>query len=331
MTVRVAAIDLGTVTARLLLAEVDGEGGGIRELGRFLRITHLGEGLLATGSIGEAALARELAACRDFLAEMDAVSRRDGRPFERTVAVATSAMRDARNASEVCGALRGLGLHVEVIDGLREARLSFLGTLSGFPAEGGPSMPTDGPVLTIDVGGGSTELVLGSVETGKEGARPRILKGRSFDTGSRRVTDRFLKSDPPTAEEMASADRWLVQQMQGYFEGSDAAPRKAIAVAGTATSAVSVRDGTAEYDPWKVHGATVTQGELDAVLDALAGMPLSRRRRCTGLEPGRAPVILGGLMALRTVLRLADMEAFTVSETDILQGIALDAVCPFAA
>jgi exopolyphosphatase/guanosine-5'-triphosphate,3'-diphosphate pyrophosphatase len=335
MTVRVAAIDLGTVTARLLLAEVDRESCGIRELGRHLRMTHLGEGLFATGAIGEAAIARERAACRDFLATIDAVGRQDGRPFEKVVAVATSAMRDAHNGGEVCGALRDLGLHVEIIDGLREAQLSFYGTLSGFSveSEGGRTMPAEGPVLTVDVGGGSTELVLGSVgkhEQGERGACPRILKLRSFDTGSRRVTDRFLHSDPPTAEEMASADRWLARQMRQFFEQPDTKPGKVIAVAGTATSVVSVRDRMRDYDPWKVHGATVTRDELDTVLDELAGMPLSRRRLCTGLEPARASVILGGLMALRAVLRLADRDAFTVSETDILQGIALDAVCPFA-
>jgi exopolyphosphatase/guanosine-5'-triphosphate,3'-diphosphate pyrophosphatase len=360
---RLAAVDLGTVTARLLIADVAGgpgaEDGRIHELERHMRITHLGEGLERTGLIGAAAIERERAACADFLAAIKAVGCRDGRPVERVVAVATSAMRDARNSGEVRGALAAAGLEVEVISGRREAQLSFLGTLSGFCADGvhdaggmrggrAASGARDGratrdgqaahaahalgdgqaahavrdgqAVLVVDVGGGSTELICGVAS-----ASPAILTEHSFDIGSRRMTDRFLAADPPSAEGIAQAAAWARQEMQGFFAALEQKPQSLIAVAGTATTAVTVRDGMTEYDPWKVHGARVTAGELDKMLNELAELDLARRSRCAGLEPARAPVIVGGLITLRTVLALSGLGSFTVSETDILHGILLDA------
>jgi exopolyphosphatase/guanosine-5'-triphosphate,3'-diphosphate pyrophosphatase len=360
VTTRLAAIDLGTVTSRLLIADVADD--GIHELERHMRITHLGEGLNETGVIGAAALERERAACRDFLAAIRAVERREGRPVERVVAVATSAMRDARNSDEVCDALAAEGLEVEVITGIREARLSFAGTLSGFFADGAPSgdgAPGRGVapggdgardrrgvasgggdahsrgvarnalagrvVLTVDVGGGSTELICGVLEGSRE---PRVLSEHSFNIGSRRLTDRFLTDDPPSAEDMSRAGAWVRDETREYFASLEQKPELMIAVAGTATSVVSVRDRLAEYDPWKVHGSWVAAGELDKVLYDLAKLDLSRRARCVGLEPGRAPVILGGLITLRAAQELVGLDSFMVSETDILHGILL-AATPF--
>jgi exopolyphosphatase/guanosine-5'-triphosphate,3'-diphosphate pyrophosphatase len=345
VTARLAAIDLGTVTSRLLIADVADD--GIHEFERHMRITHLGERLNETGVIGAAALERERMACRDFLAAIQAVERREGRPVERVVAVATSAMRDACNSDEVCDALAVEGLEVEVITGIREARLSFAGTLSGFSADAalrgdgasGRGDTHDGDsaldrrgvarnalagrvVLTVDVGGGSTELICGVIEGPRE---PHILSEHSFNIGSRRLTDRFLTDDPPSAEDMSCAGAWVRDEMREYFASLEQKPELMIAVAGTATSVVSVRDGLAEYDPWKVHGSWVLAGELDKVLNNLAKLDLSRRARCVGLEPGRAPVILGGLITLKTVQELAGLDSFMVSETDILHGILLDA------
>jgi exopolyphosphatase/guanosine-5'-triphosphate,3'-diphosphate pyrophosphatase len=317
VSARLAAVDLGTVTARLLIADVDSE--GIHELERHMRITHLGEDLDKTGRIGAAAIDRERAACAEFLEAIDAVGHSDGRPVERVLAVATSAMRDAANSHEVLDALASVGLAVEVISGSREACLSFLGTLSGFCTD----EVTDGvPVLSVDVGGGSTELILGVVEGS---GRPRILKEHSFDIGSRRVTDRFLRSDPPSDDEIECARAWAEQTTCGYFAGLEPKPQLMIAVAGTATSVVSVRDKMVSYDPWKVHGACVAVGQLNKVLNKLAELDLGRRRHCVGLEPGRASVIVGGLITLQAVLKQTGLGSFTVSETDILQGILLDA------
>jgi exopolyphosphatase/guanosine-5'-triphosphate,3'-diphosphate pyrophosphatase len=350
VTTRLAAIDLGTVTSRLLIADVTDD--GICELERHMRITHLGEGLSETGVIGAAALERERAACRDFLAAIRAVEQREGRAVERVIAVATSAMRDARNSDEVCDALAEEGLEVEVITGIREARLSFSGTLSGFSGDGvlsgggvlsgdgtmseggahgegatcnasaGKRQATGQPVLTVDVGGGSTELICGVLEGSQ---KPHILSEHSFDIGSRRLTDHFLAGDPPSVEDMSRAGTWVRDQMREYFTSLEQRPELMIAVAGTATSVVSVRDRLAQYDPWKVHGSRVSAAELDKVLYDLAKLDLRQRERCVGLEPGRAPVILGGLITLRVVQELAGLDSFVVSETDILQGILLDA------
>jgi exopolyphosphatase/guanosine-5'-triphosphate,3'-diphosphate pyrophosphatase len=317
MSTRLAAIDLGTVTARLLVADVDSS--GIVELERGMRITHLGEDLAKTGMIGGSAIEREVAACREFLAAVEAWGRRDGRPVDGVVTMATSAMRDARNSRDVCDALSAIGLDVEIISGGREARLSFTGTISGFLDD---TAMKGQPVLTADVGGGSTELILGMVDNARE---PHILKARSFDIGSRRVTDRFLRDDPPSATGVARAIAWTKDEMRGYFADLTHSPRAMIAVAGTAVSAVSVREAMEDYDPWKVHASTVTMAELDKVLYELAKLDLAARKAHIGLEPERASVIVGGLLVLHVVLELVGLDSFTVSETDILHGMLLDA------
>ncbi|MDR0347510.1 MAG: hypothetical protein LBH56_03965 [Coriobacteriales bacterium] len=354
---RIAAIDLGTVTARLLIADVDVSNANrssatnpnvsivtpnnpnnlnlnptnpnstnpnstpipipnnpIHEIERRMRITHLGEHLAETGVISPAAIERERAACKDFLSTIRAVEARDDRPVERIVAVATSAMRDARNSAEVCAALADVGLTVEVIGGLREAQLSFSGTLSGFVTTSEQS------VLTVDVGGGSTEILLGTLAPARP---PRILREQSFDIGSRRLTDCFLPNDPPSAEDIAQAEAWVYKGMRPFFSNFECRPAAMIAVAGTATTVVSVRDKMAVYDPWRVHGSRVEAEELAKVLNDLAKFDTEQRAACVGLEAGRAPVIIGGLITLRAVLNLAGLTSFLVSETDILHGLIL--------
>lgn len=323
---RLAAIDLGTVTSRLLIADVDEA--GIHELERHRQITHLGEGLVETGRISSAAIEREVAACKEFLAAIASRNACDERPVKRLIAVATSAMRDASNSEGVRAALREIGLDVTVISGEREAQLSFLGTLSGFVGEGRVPVAQE-PVLcyrsvmTVDVGGGSTEVILGSL--GGNPPIPSIRREHSFNIGSRRVTDRFLPSDPPSPTELRRAQAWIRNETQDYFAGIEVQPESMIAVAGTATTVVSVRDSLVEYDHRKIHGSVVTAVELDKIVNKLAKLNLEQRKQCKGLEPGRAPVIIGGLLTLQTSLELSGLNEFTVSETDILQGILLDA------
>ncbi|MDR1184859.1 MAG: hypothetical protein LBK67_08690 [Coriobacteriales bacterium] len=348
---RLAAIDLGTVTARMLIADVDvgemgstaannsssnsssssygvetrsGRYGRIRELERHMRITHLGEGLDETGMIGASAIAREVAACRDFNAAIEAIERRDNCSVDAVMAVATSAMRDARNSDEVLDALRGVGIDVEVIAGVREAELSFRGALSGFI---GDDAFSDRSLLGVDVGGGSTEIILGTINgvNKSDANQPRVLLEHSFNIGSRRVTDRFLYSDPPTSEELSRARTWIRDEMAPCFKSFEIRPQILIAVAGTASTTVSVRDAMVDYDPWKVHGSQVTRDELNEVVNELAKEGIAQRRSHVGLEPGRASVIVGGLVVLQTVLELTGLNSFIASETDILQGILLDA------
>lgn len=304
---RYAAIDIGTVTCRMLVVDV-GES-GLHELTREYAITNLGEGVDATGELKPEAIGRVVRAIDGFLAVRDSLSTSD-HPVVRTVAVATSAARDARNAAEFAARLRERGIELSVIPGSREAALSFSGASIDFSGE---------RLMVVDVGGGSTEVVMG---TG--GAEP--LCAHSFNVGCRRVTEKFLASDPPAPEELARARAWIREQMASWFadQAKEAASlERVVAVAGTATTVVSIRDRMETYDSSRVHKARVSRQELLEVYERLAALPLSARKQVVGLDPKRAPVMVAGLLILLEVLDFAGIDAFTVSETDILHGITL--------
>lgn len=304
---RYAAIDIGTVTCRMLVVDV-GES-GLHELTREYVITNLGEGVDATGELKPEAMERVVRAIDGFLAVRDSLSTPDY-PVVRTVAVATSAARDARNAAEFAARLRERGIELSVIPGSREAALSFSGASIDFSGE---------RLMMVDVGGGSTEVVMG---TG--GAEP--LCAHSFNVGCRRVTEKFLASDPPAPEELVRARAWIREQMASWFadQAKEAADlERVVAVAGTATTVVSIRDRMETYDSSRVHKARVSRQELLEVYERLAALPLSARKNVVGLDPKRAPVMVAGLLILLEVLDFAGVDAFTVSETDILHGITL--------
>ena len=173
--------------------------------------------------------------------------------------------------------------------------------------------------MVVDVGGGSTEVVMGV-----GGAEP--LCAHSFNVGCRRVTEKFLASDPPAPEELAQACAWIREQMASWFadQASEAASlERVIAVAGTATTVVSIRERMETYDSSRVHKALVSRQDLLEVYERLAALPLSERMQVVGLDPKRAPVMVAGLLILLEVLDFAGIDAFTVSETDILHGITL--------
>ena len=304
---RYAAIDIGTVTCRMLVVDVDES--GLHELAREYAITNLGEGVDATGELKPEAIDRVVRAIDGFLAVRDSLSTPD-HPVVRTVAVATSAARDARNAAEFAARLRERGIELSVIPGSREAALSFSGASIDFSGE---------RLMVVDVGGGSTEVVMGM-----GGAEP--LCAHSFNVGCRRVTEKFLASDPPVPEELAQAQAWIREQMASWFadQAKEAASlERAIAVAGTATTVVSIRERMETYDSSRVHKARVSRQELLEVYERLAALPLSERKQVVGLDPKRAPVMVAGLLILLEVLDFAGIDAFTVSETDILHGITL--------
>lgn len=304
---RYAAIDIGTVTCRMLVVDV-GES-GLHELTREYAITNLGEGVDATGELKPEAIGRVVRAIDGFLAVRDSLSTSD-HPVVRTVAVATSAARDARNAAEFAARLRERGIELSVIPGSREAALSFSGASIDFSGE---------RLMVVDVGGGSTEVVMG---TG--GAEP--LCAHSFNVGCRRVTEKFLASDPPAPEELARARAWIREQMASWFadQAKEAASlERVVAVAGTATTVVSIRDRMETYDSSRVHKARVSRQELLEVYERLAALPLLARKQVVGLDPKRAPVMVAGLLILLEVLDFAGIDAFAVSETDILHGITL--------
>ena len=305
---RYAAIDIGTVTCRMLVADVAADG-AITELAKEYAITNLGEGVDASGLLSRAAMDRVLAAVDRYLVVRDALAE-PGRPVT-TIAMATSATRDAANGAEFVALLAERGVTLAVIPGQREAALSFLGASSGFPGE---------DVAVVDIGGGSTEVV-----AGRAGAEPAMA--RSFDVGCWRMTERFLASDPPTAAERAAARAWAHDEMAPYFADLRAAVGvgRMVAVAGTATTVVSVREAMASYDSARVHRAFVSVADLRAVAERLEELPLTERERVVGLDPGRAPVIVAGMVILEEVLALMGLPGFTVSESDILDGMVLEA------
>lgn len=304
---RYAAFDIGTVTCRMLIADVDAQG-HLHECDREYAITNLGEGVDATGVLKPEAMQRVAQAITQFQAILATYNAPD-HPIVGTCAVATSAARDARNAAEFRTLIEATGVPLAVIPGKREAALSFAGASSDFAGE----------IMVVDIGGGSTEVIVGAA-----GSTPAYA--HSFDIGCRRVTEKFLHSDPPTPEELQTARTWIIEGMQPYFEdlqSRGAAPECLVAVAGTATTVVAVRDRMEVYDTARVHKAVVSRAQLDAVTAQLL-VPLAQRRCVVGLDPGRAPVIVAGMLILQAVLDLAHMDAFTVSETDILHGIILD-------
>lgn len=308
---RYAAIDIGTVTCRMLVADIDEEG-LLRELDREYAITNLGEGVDASGVLRPEAMSRVLDAVARYQEVLSGFER-SGRPVQVT-AVATSAARDARNAGEFERLLAERGIELAVIPGSREAALSFAGASCDFLGE---------RLLVVDIGGGSTEVV-----AGRAGGDP--VRARSFDIGCRRVTEKFLASDPPSDCELERARQWTREGMRPLFEELRASGfflDRLVAVAGTATTVVAVRERMRVYDTARVHKALVTRTDLDAVSERLQSVALSERERIVGLDPGRAPVIVAGMVILQTVLDLAGVDSFTVSESDILHGIVLDAAC----
>lgn len=306
---RFAAVDIGTVTCRLLVADVDEA--GVHEVQRAHAITNLGEGVASSGVLLDAAMQRVFDQMERFKGIVEGC-RDEAHPDIPVVAVATSAARDARNSDEFTAQLAARGIELSVIPGEREAELSFKGASSSFPRE---------PLFVVDVGGGSTEVIAGTA-----GEAPRFR--RSFDIGCRRVTELFLQADPPAPSELSRAHAWAVEAFAPFFaeiRASEFAPRVMAAVAGTATSVVAMHLGLVRYDAERVHLTSIDRGVLDALTEKTAALTVARRREIPGLEPDRAPVIVAGLVILQAVLDAAGMDSFTVSETDILHGIVLDA------
>ncbi|WP_294162068.1 Ppx/GppA phosphatase family protein [uncultured Senegalimassilia sp.] len=307
---RYAAIDIGTVTCRMLVADVDAAG-AIHEVDREYAITNLGEGVDAAGVLAPAAISRTVETVGGYCAVRDRLTEQ-GAPIVKTVAVATSASRDAENSDEFVQRLAKLGVVLSVIPGSKEAGLSFSGASCDFPGQ---------DLMVVDIGGGSTEMVVG-----RAGQAPAWA--HSFDIGCRRVTEKFIRTDPPASDELDRAREWVSQQLArrlGEAGKAGITPERLVAVAGTATTVVAVRDQMRVYDSTKVHKALVTRQQLDRQYAELAAMPLEQRSQVVGLDPGRAPVIVAGLVIMQAVMDAVGVDGFTVSETDILHGIILDA------
>jgi exopolyphosphatase/guanosine-5'-triphosphate,3'-diphosphate pyrophosphatase len=299
---RVGAIDIGTNTTRLLVAEL-GADGELRELERRTAITRLGEGVDAHGRLRADAVAR----VRECLQDYRALAR--GLEAERVLAAATSAVRDAENGEEfLAGIASDFDLEARLLRGEEEALLAFRGATA--------SRSLDRPVLVVDIGGGSTELVLGDAA----GARFHV----SLDVGAVRLTERFLHGDPPQPAEVERAERearaLIVRHVPPGVLREAAA---AIGNAGTITTIAALAQRLPRYERERVHGYRIARQEIERQLEWLASLPLAERRRIPAMEPERAPVIVGGAVVLREVLDAFRLDEIEASELDILDGIAL--------
>jgi len=312
---RVAAIDCGTNSIRLLVAELTERHDGtfdLRDLHRETRIVRLGQGVDSTGRLAPEAIERTKAALADYTI----AARRKG--VERTRMVATSATRDASNREEFFAMTREvLGVEAEVITGDEEARLSFTGAV-------GEQDPDDGPFLVVDVGGGSTELVLGTWD----GVRADVISAKSVDIGCVRITERTLKSDPPTPGEIADADALAGEVLAGALDVVDVSKAKTwIGVAGTVTTLSAVAQGLSEYDSERTHLSRLSQADIERLTAELLSVDHATRAANPVIHPGRVDVIGGGSVIVRALARelaaRGGPDGLVISEHDILDGIAL--------
>jgi exopolyphosphatase/guanosine-5'-triphosphate,3'-diphosphate pyrophosphatase len=287
-----------------LIADVDRESGGLRELSRRSRVTRLGDGVDSQGSLSQAAMERVFATLDEYRAEIEA------QECEANLAVLTSAVRDAANGADFAARVRDeYGLDARVLSGDEEAQLTFLGAMSGRPT---PEEPT----VVIDIGGGSTEFVVGrGHEAGFHVSLP---------VGVVRMSERHIHTDPPDpAELQALAEDVREILTRGLPAKERDAVRYGIAVAGTATSAAAMDQELDPYDPARVHGYALMLATVELLLARLADMTESQRREVVGLDPSRAPTIVAGMIVLSEALRAFDLEQVEVSDHDILHGGAL--------
>ena len=304
---RIAVVDIGTNSTRLLICDRE-DGRVTDELERRSSVTRLGAGVDADGRLGQEALARVYTTLDEYRELID----RDGAAV--AIAVLTSAVRDAANGQEFADSVKQrYGLDPHVISGDEEARLTFLGATS----ERDPDDRT--PTVVIDIGGGSTEIVIG---TGRD-----VTFHVSTQAGVVRQTERHIHQDPPTERELDETREDARQTLGGGVpENQRRAVERAIAVAGTATSLGAIAQALEPYDPDKVHGYRLTRQQCEQILERLASLPLEERRQVAGLHPDRAPTIVAGVIILVEVLALFGLEEVEISEHDILRGAALGLV-----
>jgi exopolyphosphatase / guanosine-5'-triphosphate,3'-diphosphate pyrophosphatase len=301
---RVAAVDCGTNSIRLLVADVDAS--HLTEIDRRLEIVRLGQGVDKTGRLDPAALARTFTSCRAYAKEIEQLG------VERVRFVATSASRDAENRSEFVAGIREiLGVTPEVISGEEEARLSFAGATRSLRAT---AAAHPSAYLVVDIGGGSTEFVLGE---------DAVHAARSVDIGCVRLTERHLRTNPPTTAQVAAARADIAQAID---QAAGAVPlahvRTLVGLAGSVTTVAAIALGLDTYDPTRIHHTVISSADVRRVSDDLLRMTHQERAALPVMHPGRVDVIGAGALILAEIVDRVGVDEVVVSEHDILDGIA---------
>ena len=297
---RVAVIDVGTNSTRLLVADEQQE--GFRSLERRMIVTRLGQGVDSRRILAPEALQRTLSVIADYAAICGEYG------VQRLRVTGTSAVRDAHNRDEVFDGVRTLtGQEPELLTGDEEATATFLGACA--------ELDPDEPKLVVDIGGGSTEFIVGAE------APERLI---SIDIGCVRMLEKFLRSDPPTAEELAEMREYVDAELERVKEVLQA-PRgsRLIGVAGTVTQLATLKAGLPVYDPDVTHHAVLTHGDVRRLARRLTSLPFAQRQRVKALEAGRVDVIVPGAHILLYVMEAFDAAEVLVSEKDILDGLVL--------
>ncbi len=321
MTCRVAAVDCGTNSLRLLLADVDPDRAGLTDVARRMEIVRLGQGVDKTGRLAPEALARTIAVLRDYA---DIIA---GSGAQAVRMVATSATRDADNAAEFVHLVKEvLGVAPEVLTGAEEAVLSFTGATAELAAG-----PDGGPFLVADIGGGSTEFVLGAAATaaavgGSAGPAetPRLpVHAISVNVGCVRITERHLHGDPPTGQEVAAATADIDAALDAVAAAVPVRQaRTLIGLAGSVTTVAAIAMGLPAYDAARIHHARVSAADVHAVTCALLAQTRTARAGIGVMHPGRVDVIGGGALVLDRLMQRFGFGEVLVSEHDILDGMA---------
>jgi exopolyphosphatase/guanosine-5'-triphosphate,3'-diphosphate pyrophosphatase len=302
---RLAAIDVGTNTLRLLIADADATG-AYRPIVSAQEITRLGQGLLPDRTLKPPAIRRSL----EVLAQFSAMARSHG--AARMRAVGTSALRDAGNREAFLAAARNVGVSIDVVSGEEEARLTVLGIRASLPA-------LSGTWTMIDIGGGSTEILAADGDS--------IRGAVSTPLGSVGLTEAHLHGDPPGAQEVAALRTAVTRTLHGLPGGRDAGDARTgtlVGTAGTITTLAAIDLSLERYDPARVNGHRLGHGSIDSMLQRLATLPLAARRHVPGLEPARADIIVAGAAICLETMAWLGFRAITVSDGGLREGILVD-------
>ena len=301
---RLAAIDIGTNSTKMTVADIAGDG-TLTVVAEDADVTRLGEGVDTNKRLGDAAMGRTL----DAVVRFAALARSQG--AEAVLGAGTSALRDAANGPDFLAQVKTrTGVDVQIITGDREAELAYAAVRSDATL----SLPADTALLVFDIGGGSTELILGDAQG--------VGRHKSLDIGAVRLTERFLHADPPTAYELNQAAQYARAALETFLPPD--APPLVAGIGGTAVNIAAVTQGIEKPDPDALHGRTLSHADVSAALDRFAHLPLAQRREIPGLEPKRADVIVAGALILDTLLTYFHADRFLLSARGLRYGLLAD-------